>query len=171
MGETNKRIQNAPSQVNDSRRVCKNSTAVQRGRRHSPYVGVYGRQPSCNLDKTGKKEPETSTYRRPIQTTQTPLPGRMTREELLICQKERWNRMTENWARASNNSRCICVGDINLDYTRWDNPLPSQASMVKKVKDIIVTKGFSQVICGATRFWNNQRDSLLDQIWLNCRED
>ena len=35
---------------------------------------------------------------------------------------------------------------------------------------MISNKGFTQLILTPTRSWNQQRDSCLDQIWLNCKD-
>ena len=97
-----------------------------------------------------------------------PNKGIMTRDELLSTQRERWNRITSQWARAAVDARCICLGDMNLDFSRWNDPDPVLASMTLRTKQVIENKGSKQIITEVTRSWNQQRDSLLDHIWLNC---
>ena len=41
---------------------------------------------------------------------------------------------------------------------------------INKVKNGIETKGFTQIIQNVTRSWNQQNDSILDHIWLNCKD-
>ena len=97
-----------------------------------------------------------------------PFQGDMDREELLRQQRERWDRLTENWTRAAMNARCVCIGDINLDHSKCNNPEPHHSSMIRRIKTVIEIRGFIQVITDTTRFWNHQTESLLDHIWLNC---
>ena len=66
------------------------------------------------------------------------------------------------------NTRCIVIGDINLDHLRWLEPDQLNENMVKLVQDEIEILGFTQLIKGYTRRWRSQSDSLLDQIWSNC---
>ena len=44
------------------------------------------------------------------------------RLELKLEQEERWKRVVKHWKAASNNAKCITMGDINLDYKRWQEP-------------------------------------------------
>ena len=99
-----------------------------------------------------------------------PNQGIMSQEELLTSQRERWDKMTSYWAAAAMGARCICVGDMNLDYARWDDPDPALVSMVNRTKKVIENKGSIQIITEVTRSWNMQRDSIIDQIWLNCSD-
>ena len=94
----------------------------------------------------------------------------MSRDELLTAQRERWGRMTENWARSSKGSRCVCLGDLNLHYLRWNRPEQSLKSMVNRTKQMIENRGSIQLIESHTRSWNHQIDSCLDHIWLNCQD-
>ena len=50
--------------------------------------------------------------------------------------------------------------------------MPEQAleNMVDKMKELIETVGFQQLIVGHTRSWRQQADSLLDYMWSNCPE-
>ena len=42
--------------------------------------------------------------------------------------------------------------------------------MVESVQDEIEIEGFTQIVTGHTRSWQNQADSLLDHIWTNRRD-
>ena len=97
-----------------------------------------------------------------------PKQGKMSKEDLILFQRERWDRIVKNWSMAAKGSRCICIGDINLDFGRWDTPDPQLTSMVTLTKQMIENKGSVQIIKKITRSWNKQRDSILDHIWLNC---
>ena len=96
--------------------------------------------------------------------------GDLSSEELLRTQRERSDRLVANWVRASNGARCVLIGDLNLDYKNWNNPVSRHISMVQKVKDQIESIGFGQIITEETRFWVNQADSLIDHIWVNCAD-
>ena len=89
-----------------------------------------------------------------------PNQGIMSNDELIANQRERWDRMTSNWARAAEGARCICLGDTNLDFARWNDPDPSLLSMVNRTKQLIENKGSRQIISEVTRSWNLQRDSI-----------
>ena len=56
----------------------------------------------------------------------------------------------------------MIIGDVNLDFQRWEDPEQGLENMVNLVKDEITTKGFCQVIRGPTRFWNCTVPYLLD---------
>ena len=60
------------------------------------------------------------------------------------------------------------MGDTNLDQMKWGRPDQINLAMTNLVKDKMETRGFSQLITGPTRFWENQSESLLDQCWSNC---
>ena len=78
--------------------------------------------------------------------------------------------MTENCSRAAKMSKCLCLGDINLDYFCWNSPEPSHTSMVNRTKLFIENRGSTQIVSTVTRSWNWQRDTLIDHIWLNCQD-
>ena len=75
-----------------------------------------------------------------------PNQGTMNREELLQKQRERWDRLTANWAKAAKNARCVLLGDTNLDFMKWNDPDPALASMVARTKATIEKKGSTQLI-------------------------
>ena len=82
-------------------------------------------------------------------------------------QQDRWRRQVQCWKAASKKGKCIIVGDLNLDYTRWTDPEPNQVKMVDRVKGEIETCGFYQMVTGTTRAWPQTRDSAVDHIWSN----
>ena len=90
------------------------------------------------------------------------------RLELKLEQEERWKRVVKHWKAASNNAKCITMGDINLDYKRWQEPEFLQEKMIEMVQTQIEAEGFSQIVNEITRSWRTQRDTILDHIWTNC---
>ena len=86
------------------------------------------------------------------------------------AQLNRWKLIVDSWKAISRDSMCTLIGDTNLDYLRWQNPEGSHLRMVQKTKDDIETLGFTQVINGHTRTWKGQKDSLVDQAWVNKPE-
>ena len=85
-------------------------------------------------------------------------------------QEQRWLKITKKWKFISRHRKCIVLGDLNLDFLRWDSPEGHLAKMVEMTKDHIETNGFQQLVVGHTRQWTNQANSLIDQIWSNCPE-
>ena len=60
------------------------------------------------------------------------------------------------------------MGDLNMDYAKWNhNDNPNQR-LIQLVKDEIETIGFSQQIVTETRAWKGQASSILDHIWSNA---
>ena len=91
-----------------------------------------------------------------------------TRLEMMEEQQIRWRRIVEKWSRAGRTSKCIVIGDLNLDMRRWQNPDQYVSNMVELVQDKIEQEGFVQLVQEHTRSWHGQADSLLDHIWVNC---
>ena len=58
--------------------------------------------------------------------------------------------------------------DFNVDYLKWDESDHLHNELIEELKDRIETKGFVQLVKGATRFWPNTLPSLIDQTWTNC---
>ena len=92
----------------------------------------------------------------------------LTRQQLLQQQERRWTRIVDRWRRLARNSDCVVVGDLNLDYLRWDSPESHLEGMVDELKNSIETAGFQQLVVNYTRTWRQQSDSLLDHVWTNC---
>ena len=88
----------------------------------------------------------------------------------MTAQNDRWYRMVNMWKKAGNNAKCTMVGDINLDYKRWENPENSHVNMVNKTKMEIEMNGSAQLVKEVTRFWPGTEPSILDQIWTNAPE-
>ena len=82
-------------------------------------------------------------------------------------QEARWRVVLDQWARASRGTESYIIGDLNLDYLKWDDPDARQKKMVESTKLVIETIGFFQLVEGQTRAWKNQEDSCLDHIWTN----
>ena len=83
------------------------------------------------------------------------------------AQLTRWNQFLTGWKLAAKNKNMLLIGDINLDFLRWDNPDPTHEKMVSRTREVIESAGHIQVIKGHTRTWRGQADSLLDHCWLN----
>ena len=92
----------------------------------------------------------------------------LSRQELLKVQEKRWFQIISKWNSIS--SRCVVVGDLNIDHLKWSNPEPHVISLVDKFQSTIANKGYCQLVAGPTRFMENQTPSLLDHIWTNCDE-
>ena len=73
----------------------------------------------------------------------------------------------KKWKKAGKYSNCIILGDLNLDYCKWDNPEDSQVNMIELVQQEIEPMGFVQLVSRTTRTWKDKNDSLLDHIWVN----
>ena len=94
----------------------------------------------------------------------------LTRKQLLQRQEIRWSRIVRRWRTLSRGTKCVVLGDLNLDYFKWSMPDQALEKMVDEMKDQIETAGFLQLITSHTRTWRLQADSLLDQVWSNCPE-
>ena len=82
-------------------------------------------------------------------------------------QEERWTRVVDQWRRAGANKNCIVLGDLNLDYLRWQNQSQSHMRMTEMIQEDIETIGFVQLLTSHTRTGVNQADSLIDHVWTN----
>ena len=82
-------------------------------------------------------------------------------------QEERWVRVVEQWRRAGANPNCILLGDLNLDFFRWQNQVQHHIRMTEMIQDEIETIGFVQLLNSHTRTGVNQADSLIDHVWTN----
>ena len=82
-------------------------------------------------------------------------------------QNQRWMKSLTGWLRASRNTKCILIGDLNLDHSRWANPSFRTQRMIQDTKDLIETQGFCQMVKGMTRHWPGQPSSLVDHLWTN----
>ena len=80
-------------------------------------------------------------------------------------QESRWKIILDQWKRASRGTECYVVGDLNLDFLKWENPEFRHKKMIENTKTVIETEGFFQMVEGHTRTWKEQDDSCLDHIW------
>ena len=94
----------------------------------------------------------------------------VTSQEILQEQEQRWEKVIRKWKVAAKMGSCVILGDLNLDFLRWNDPHFCQKNMIELVQNEIEPKGFSQLITECTRSWADQPDSLLDHIWVNCPE-
>ena len=90
--------------------------------------------------------------------------------DAMDLQTDRWEKFVRSWEAANRSGEVIVVGDTNLDELKWATPDPINVDMVNIIKSRIETLGFIQLIKGVTRCWPNQRDSLIDKIWINCND-
>ena len=86
----------------------------------------------------------------------------------ISAQNERWNRTVNMWRKATKNARCTMLGDVNLDFLKWEAPDHEQTTMVDKTKTDIELGGNTQLIKKPTRFWSGQTPSIPDHIWTNA---
>ena len=82
-------------------------------------------------------------------------------------QINRWNKTLIRWKSSARNTKCIMIGDINMDCLRWQAPEHRVQKMVQSTKDEVKTMGFYQIIKGITRAWPGQSSALGDQICTN----
>ena len=85
-------------------------------------------------------------------------------------QERRWDRILARWKSLGNTNRCFVIGDLNLDFNRWDAPDQHHEYMVDSTKNIIEVSGFIQLITSITRAWSNQSDSIIDHVWTNSAD-
>ena len=84
-----------------------------------------------------------------------------------VRQEQMWTRFINQWVDASHQGEVLVIGDTNVDTLKWDNPDPGMENMMDLLRNEIVTRNFSQVVQGPTRFWPGTRPSLIDHIWCN----
>ena len=82
----------------------------------------------------------------------------------------RFKKLVEKWVSAADSGDVMLVGDVNVDYKKWDQTEYRLKDMVELLKDEVETLGFFQMVKEVTRSWNNQTDSILDHCWLNAPE-
>ena len=83
-------------------------------------------------------------------------------------QNARWKIFINQWTTANRLGDCIVLGDTNLDFLKWASPDSINTAITNMVKNGPESEGSCQLITEATRFWPNQRPSLIDQVWTNC---
>ena len=80
-------------------------------------------------------------------------------------QKQRWSKALDQWANIQDGIEVLVVCDLNLDFLKWGDLDLHHREMIEVTKDKVETKGFAQMVKGATRFWHNTVPSLIDQAW------
>ena len=90
------------------------------------------------------------------------------------AQLERWVMFLDKWEAALSEGReVIVLGDINLDFLKWNRDLPANDSSnrLKSLSDQLFTRifpnGVSQLVRVATRVAPNAQPSGLDHIYTN----
>ena len=95
----------------------------------------------------------------------------------IAAQLERWCLFLDKWETAlSEGKEVLVLGDINLDFLKWNKDLPSNdsSSCLKKLSEQIFTRifplGVSQLIRVATRVSPASPPSGLDHVYTNKPE-
>ena len=83
-------------------------------------------------------------------------------------QKNRWDKILNQWTSIQNQRDVVVLGDFNIDYKKWTQPEQCHLQLVNGVKDKIETLGYTQMVRGPTRFWRDTIPSLIDMVWMNC---
>ena len=65
--------------------------------------------------KGGRKVNLGSIYREFMLSRQPDNSSGSSVEQLL-----RWNRITDSWVKAGRERDCIVMGDLNIDFMKWD---------------------------------------------------
>ena len=89
---------------------------------------------------------------------------------LPAAQLARWNSFLKQVEKASRDSCCNVIGDVNLDFQRWEDPVQKHADMVTATKTTMEMQGLSQLVSGITRSWPGQSDSTIDHFWTNASD-
>ena len=82
-------------------------------------------------------------------------------------QIKRWSQFLRQVETARLTAVCHIIGDVNLDYMKWNTPDYSQLQMITDSKNTLEAGGFYQLIKEVTRSWPGQVDSLIDHYWTN----
>ena len=84
-----------------------------------------------------------------------------------IEQNRRWSIFLRQVETARITSTCHIIGDVNLDYLKWDVPDHLHLQMITEAKNCLEGGGFFQLVADVTRAWPGQTDSLIDHFWTN----
>ena len=69
------------------------------------------------------KGQETSEYRGSLQGAQaTTATNSESNWNASTATIQRWEKHIEGWAAATRNARSVLIGDLNLDFSRWQDP-------------------------------------------------
>ena len=119
------------------------------------------------LTSKGKKTLTIGGIYREFHHLLQPLPNLTDDRQLQI---NRWKTTISSWRRAARNGKCILVGDLNLDYKKWNSQDYRLKNLVQIMKDDIESEGFQQLVEEVTRSWPGVPSSTLDHIWTNTQE-
>lgn len=82
-------------------------------------------------------------------------------------QKLRWGEVCEQWGKGLRLGKdCIMMGDVNINYLRWDKAEYRQRKLM--VEDSIIPLGTVQCVSSPTRSWTGTERTLLDHIYSNA---
>ena len=84
-----------------------------------------------------------------------------------IEQIRRWSHFLRQVETARLSDICHIIGDVNLDFIKWNTPDHSQLQMITDSKNTLEASGFYQLVKEVTRSWPGQVDSLIDHFWTN----
>ena len=84
----------------------------------------------------------------------------------MASQKKRWKMFINQWRQASISESCWIIGDVNIDFQKWQLPESEMTEMVNLIKEKIETENFSQYVTNPTHFWKGSK-SLIDHVWSN----
>ena len=82
-------------------------------------------------------------------------------------QSRRWSHFLRQVETARLSDICHIIGDVNLDFVKWNSPDHSQLQMITDSKNTLEASGFFQLVKDVTRSWPGQVDSLIDHFWTN----
>ena len=82
-------------------------------------------------------------------------------------QNKRWMQFLRQVETARIASTCHIIGDVNLDYMKWEAPDHLHLQMITDTKNSLEAGGFFQLVSDVTRAWPGQVDSLIDHFWTN----
>ena len=83
-------------------------------------------------------------------------------------QRQRWTTILNQWTTLPGGREVTVVGDLNLDFQKWTQPEPHHIQMIEEMKDRVETLGYTQMVKGPTRYWQDTTPSLIDHVWTNC---
>ena len=90
--------------------------------------------------------------------------------EHIRSQEDRWRRILSKWMAVTRGADSVVLGDMNLDFAKWGNPVTSHVTMIEETKSTIESAGFVQIVSEITRTWPGVESSIIDHIWVNIPE-
>ena len=61
----------------------------------------------------------------------------------------RWKRTMRQWDKNGDRESLI-IGDMNIDFLKWDNPDPSHTQLVEDTREITENLNYEQIVTGPT---------------------